>query len=118
VQPLRDPVVEDLRAKAKRLEDARQYSEADKALQQALDITPDDPDLLQLRAEIALQRDDMDAAEQLAYASFELGPRLGGLCRRNWATIRIAREVRGNTEAAAAAGAQGQRCTLEPPVRM
>jgi hypothetical protein len=118
VQPLRDPQVEDLRATAARHESSREFPLADKALQQALSITPNDPDLLQYRAEIALQRDDLDAAEKLAYDSFNIGPRLGALCRRNWATIRVAREARGNTEAAAAAAVQAQRCTVEPPVRM
>jgi predicted Zn-dependent protease len=118
VQPLRDPVVEDLRASAARHERAREFDQADKALLQALKITPDDPELLQLRAEIALHRAQYPQAEQLANASFERGPRLGGLCRRNWATIRLSREMRANPAGADAAGQQAARCTLEPPVRM
>ena len=118
VQPLRDPAVEDLRASATRFENAGEYDKADAALLQALKITPEDPELLQLRAEMALHRAQYPQAEQLANASFERGPRLGGLCRRNWATIRLAREMRANPAGATAAGQQAARCTLEPPVRM
>lgn len=118
VQPLRDPAVEDLRAAATAHERARRFEQADAALLQALKITPSDPELLQLRAEIALFREQYEQAEQLANASFERGPKLGGLCRRNWTTVRLAREMRGNAAGATAAGAKTQRCTVEPPVRM
>jgi predicted Zn-dependent protease len=118
VQPLRDPVVEDLRAAATRHEVARDYGQADAALQQALAITPGDPELLQHRAEIALQREQFEHAEQLANASYDRGPRLGALCRRNWTTIRLAREMRGNAAGASEAGARTASCTVEAPVRM
>jgi predicted Zn-dependent protease len=118
VQPLRDPVIEDLRASATRHEVAREFTQADRALQQALAITPGDPELLQHRAEIALQREQFEQAEQLANDSYERGPRLGALCRRNWTTIRLAREMRGNAAGASDAGARTARCTVEPPVRM
>jgi tetratricopeptide (TPR) repeat protein len=118
VQPLRDPQVEDLRASATRNENMRKYKEADADIGRALAITPDDPELLQHRAEIALARAEYELAEKLANSSYERGPKLGGLCRRNWATIRLSREMRGNAQGAATAGTQGQRCTVEPPVRM
>lgn len=118
VQPLRDPKIEDLRSLAARHEAAREFDLADRALQQALGLTPDDPELLQWRAELALHREQYGHAEQLATASYERGPRLGGLCRRNWATIRLARELRGYVQAASDASAQTLRCTIEPPVRM
>jgi Flp pilus assembly protein TadD len=118
IQPLRDPAVEDLRAAATRHEHAREFGKADQALLLALKITPDDPELLQHRAEIALHRAQYEQAEQLAHHSYQRGPRLGALCRRNWATIRLAREMRANPAGASAAGEQAQHCTLEPPVRM
>lgn len=118
VQPLADPRVADLRERALRLHDGGEFDAADLALQQALEITPDHPELLQLRAELALLREAFEDAERLAARSYELGPRLGGLCRRNWATVRLSREMRGMDDAAAVAAEQAQRCTLEPPVRM
>lgn len=118
VQPLRDPQVEDLLAATTRHENAKAFDRADASIAQALAIVPNDPALLQHRAEIALAREDYDLAEKLANSSYERGPKLGGLCRRNWATIRVAREMRGQPEAAATAAAQAQRCTVAPPVRM
>lgn len=118
VQPLRDPQVEDLLAAATRHENAKDFDAADEAMGKALALVPNDPELLQLRAEIALARAQYELAERLANNSYERGPKLGGLCRRNWATIRLAREMLGQPAGAATAGSQGQRCTVEPPVRM
>ena len=118
VTPLRDPAVTDLRDAATRHEAARAYAEADAALVQALGLTSGDPELTQWRAELALAQGRYDDAVQLANASWENGPRLGGLCRRNWSAIRIARELSGYPAAATAAAAQIARCTVEPPVRM
>ena len=118
VQPLRDPVITDLREAATRHESARDWKKADAALAEALMLTPDDPDLLQWRAELALVQRDYDEAVRLANASWENGPRLGALCRRNWTAIRIARELTGYPDAATAAAGQVARCTVEPPVRM
>ena len=118
VQPLRDPQVEDLRAQATRLESAGKTKKADKVLLQALAISPGDPDLLQWRAELALLGKDWQQAERLANTSFERGPKLGGLCRRNWLTVQFARQRRKSPAAAEVARQQGERCTVAPPVRM
>lgn len=118
VTPLRDPVVEDLRERAARQEAARDYARAEAALDEALRLVPGDPELLQWRAELALARGAFDEAVRLAGDSWERGPRLGGLCRRSWAVIRVARELTGYPDAAAAAQAQLARCTVAPPVRM
>ncbi|MEO6366312.1 MAG: hypothetical protein ABIO38_09750, partial [Luteimonas sp.] len=63
VQPLRDPMVEDLRQSATRLESGKQYADAAKALDQALAITPDDPAVLQERAEVSVLQGDFGNAE-------------------------------------------------------
>lgn len=118
VQPLRDPQVEDLRARAQAQEEAGKPKAAFATLEQALVISPDDPELLQWQAELSLLRRAWKQAEELAAKSFEVGPRLGGLCRRNWATIGHARAMRGADEAAAVAHRQGESCTVSPPVRM
>lgn len=118
VQPLRDPQVEDLRHQAEALEAQRKYKAAGEVLEQALAITPGDPDLLQWKAELALHRRAWEQAEALAIESFERGPKLGALCRRNWATIGLARAQRGIGEASDVAMRQGESCTVAPPVRM
>ena len=118
VQPLRDPQVEDLRSVATQAEGRADYAGARKALAQALLLSPDDPDLLQWQAEMALVGRDWTQAEQLATRSFEKGPKLGGLCRRNWTTLRFAAEARGDTPAASLAQQRVATCTVAPPTRM
>lgn len=118
VTPLRDRAAEDWRQAALRLQSGGELDAAGEALQKALALAPEDPELLQFSAEIALAQGDLDLAEQRAWAAYEHGPQLGPLCRRNWAAIRLARELRGNAEAAAQAREQAGRCAHQPPVRM
>ena len=118
VTPLVDPHVEDLRERAERAQAAKRFAAADRNLLKALEITPDDPDLLQWRAEIAVLRDAHDEAEGLAQRSIALGPKSGPLCRRNWTLLKLLREVRGEDENVASAQAMLERCTIAPPVRM
>ena len=88
VQPLRDPMVEDLRVQATQFESARRYPDAAAALDKALGIAPQDPALLQERAEVAVLQKDLDKAAALARDAYALGGKVGPLCRRHWATIR------------------------------
>lgn len=118
VQPLRDPQVEDLRAAATQMENRGDYSGAQRLLAQAMLLSPEDPDLLQWQAELALVGRDYGRAEELANRSYARGPKLGGLCRRNFMTIKLASEARGNVAAAAQAQAKGNACTVAPPTRM
>ena len=78
VQPLRDPMVEDLREQAVAAERARRPADAAAALDKALALSPDDPALLEELAEAAT----------LARRAFGIGAKVGPLCRRHWATIR------------------------------
>ena len=118
VQPLRDPQVEDLRARATQAESRADYAAAEAAIVQALSLSPDDPALLQWRAELALLRHDFATAATAAPRSFDTGPKVGGLCRRNWTTLRITADVRGDVAAAEAARTQAAACKVAPPVRM
>lgn len=88
IQPLRDPMVEDLRVQATQFESARRYPDAAAALDKALGIAPQDPALLQERAEVAVLQKDLDKAATLARDAYALGGKVGPLCRRHWATIR------------------------------
>lgn len=112
VQPLRDPMAEDLREQAAKLEREKRYSEAAVALDKALEITPDDPATLQERAEIALLSGDPERAETLARRGFEKGAKVGPLCRRHWATIEQARLVDGDAAGAQAAKTQQGACKV------
>lgn len=100
VQPLRDSTVEDLRQQAAHLEGKRLYRAAATALDQALVINPEDPALLQERAEAAVLLREFDDAERLARRAYDLGAKVGPLCRRHWATVKAIREQR--VEAASA----------------
>ena len=87
VNPLRDPGVSALQDAAKKDEQVGRYADAAVKLDQALRLSPDSPDLLQDRAEIAIRLKDFAGAERFAHQSWSLGPRLGPLCARNWQTI-------------------------------
>lgn len=122
VQPLRDPQVEDLRQDAEALEARGMVQGAADALDRALAITPDDPALLQERAEIALLLGDTDTAAGLAMRAFELGSQVGPLCRRHWETIaqvRMATPAEISPAAASVEQARERRdaCTVAPPPR-
>ncbi|MDR6843046.1 hypothetical protein [Pseudoxanthomonas sacheonensis] len=118
VQPLRDPQVQDLRDAATAAIAARNYGAAADALNQALLIVPDDPAVLQERAEVALLQTDNERAETLAKRAFELGSKVGPLCRRHWATIEQARLARGLAQDAASAHGQIESCTVAGLNRM
>ena len=93
------------------------YAGAERALAQALTLVPNDPDLLQWQAEMALVRHDWARAQQLATHSWERGPKLGGLCRRNWTTLRLAAEARNDAAAATLAQQRIGACAVAPPTR-
>ena len=118
VQPLRDPQVEDLREDAATAIAARDYTAAANALNQALLIVAEDPAILQERAEVALLLSDFERAETLAQRGFDLGSKVGPLCRRHWATIEQARLARGEAEGAASARLQIEACTVAGFKRM
>ena len=118
VQPLRDPQVQDLREDATAAIAARNYAAAAEALNQALLIAPDDPAILQERAEAALLQSEYERAETLARRAFDLGSKVGPLCRRHWATIEQARLARGLAQDAVSAHTQIEACTVAGLNRM
>ena len=118
VQPLRDPQVQDLRDAATAAIAARNYGAAADALNQALLIVEDDQAVLQERSEVALLQADNERAETLAKRAFDLGSKVGPLCRRHWATIEQARLARGLSQDAASAHGQIESCTVAGLNRM
>ena len=118
VQPLRDPQAQDLRDAAAAAISARNYAAAADALNQALLIAADDPAILQERAEVALLQAEYERAETLARRAFDLGSKVGPLCRRHWATIEQARLARGLQQDATSAHVQIQACTVAGLNRM
>lgn len=87
VRPLGDTRVTDLQEQAVALQAQGRHAEAAAALDQALAINPDDPGLLQERAEAALLVHDLAAAERFARQAIAAGTDVGPQCRRHWETI-------------------------------
>ena len=117
IQPLRDPVVEDLRAQARKAETEKRYPDAVAALDRALAETADDPSLLQDRAEAALLVRDFAGAETFAQRAYTVGAQVGPLCRRHWGTILAVRRLRADAAAVAEAEKQFAACKITAPPR-
>lgn len=94
VQPLRDPHVEDLRQDAAAMQARGLHQQAAALLQQALEVNPDDPAVLQEAAEVAVLLWQFDEAERMARRAQALGSGVGPLCRRHWATIEQVAQAR------------------------
>lgn len=117
VQPLRDPMVEDLRAQAQQFERLKRYPEAVAVLEHALQLVPDDPALLQERAEAAVLSQDFATAARLAHQAWKLGAKVGPLCRRHWETLRQLRLANGDAPGVHSAQVQREACTVAGPAR-
>lgn len=118
IQPLRDPAVDGYLDQAHAAEAAHNLDAALKALAAALKLAPDAPDILQYEAEIEIERGNWLRAEQLAMRSYELGPRVGALCARNWQTMVEVRSVLDDPENRDKAQLRKQSCDVPPPKRM
>lgn len=110
VNPLPDAGVAGLQDAAKGDEQAGRYADAAAKLDQAIKLSPNSPDLLQDRAEIAIRMKDYPLAEKLAHQSWSLGPKLGPLCARNWQTVVEIRLQQNDQAGAASARKWVQQC--------
>lgn len=110
VNPLRDPSVTALQDAAQHDEQAGKYADAASKLDQAIRLSPNSPDLLQERAEVAVRLRDFVAAEKLAHQSWSIGPKLGPLCARNWQTVVEMRLQAGDVAGAQTARKWVQQC--------
>lgn len=117
VQPLRNAEVEDLRQQAERLLQSGHADDAAAALDHAITLVPDDPALLQERAEVALLMSDFTRADALAAQAQALGSGVGPLCRRHWAVREQVRLVQGDAAGAAAAKGAMAECRVAPAQR-
>jgi tetratricopeptide (TPR) repeat protein len=96
VFPLQNPAVKELLADAGSAESEGDYGQAATLLERALRIQPRDPETLQSLAEVQLQMEDYEQALNFAMRSYEIGPRVGEICSRNWRTIGVSREHLGD----------------------
>jgi tetratricopeptide (TPR) repeat protein len=117
VAPLRDPGVKGLEQAAQTDERAGRYDDADAKLVQALKLAPEAPELIQDRAEIAVRKQDYASAEKLARQSFDMGPKSGSLCARNWQTIYEMRMQANDQPGAMTARTELGKCHIAGPNR-
>lgn len=118
VQPLRDPAIDGFLERAHAAEKTGDLPAAITAAQRALALAPDAPDILQYLAELDIARGQWLEAEKRAVESFNLGPRVGSLCARNWQTVVESRTAIGDAATAASARERVKACRVPPPTRM
>lgn len=117
VYPLRNPAVQELETAAAAAQADGNFDRAEAFLDRALRIEPRDPELLQQMAELQLVRGRWEQAEHYARRSWELGPQVGDICRRNWETVALALEYSGQQLDASRARERKLICPVKPPER-
>jgi tetratricopeptide (TPR) repeat protein len=116
VYPLRNPAVIELLETAGAAEQRGDYEQAAALLERALRIQPHNPEVLQQMAEVQLHVRDYQQALNFAVRSYDVGPRVGEICNRNWRTISVAREYLGDRGGAAEAEKRAGSClSAKPP---
>jgi len=115
VHPLRNPAVEELATEAAEAEKIGNLDQAAVLLERALRIQPRNPEVLQHMAEVQLQKKDYEQALNFATRSYDIGPRVGEICSRNWRTISVAREYLGNPSGSVEAEEKAVSCKSTKP---
>ena len=115
VFPLQNPAVKELLADAGTAESSGDYGQAATLLERALRIQPRDPEILQNLAEVQLQMKDYEQALNFATRSYDIGPRVGEICSRNWRTISVSREHLGDHSGAVKAEQKATVCMNTKP---
>jgi len=115
VFPLQNPAVKELLADAGNAETTGDYNQAAVLLERALRIQPRDPEILQQMAEVQLQKQDYEQALNFAVRSYDIGPRVGEICNRNWRTISVAREHLGDRNGSVEAEQRASTCMNTKP---
>jgi hypothetical protein len=117
-QAMPDEALLDLRDKAMQAQTDGNFDLAKTLLNQALAINEKDPEILQMLAELALLQKSFANAERFATNSYHTGPKLGGLCRRNWLTIHYAKSAQGLPIVQEQLAKHLAECTVVPAARM
>ncbi len=115
VFPLQNSAVQELLADATGAETSGDYNQAAVLLERALRIQPRNPEILQQMAEIQLQQRDYGQALNFAVRSYDIGPRVGEICNRNWRTISVAREHLGDRKGSVEAEQRARNCMNTKP---
>ena len=113
--PLRSPGVAALAAQAHALAARGDYAAAARLLDRASRFEPRAPDILQVRAEMALAQGEWTQARQLARQALRRGPRYGALCARGWQTLVEVARVQRDAALQAQAGQRVVACRESDP---
>lgn len=118
VSPLADAQTAGVHADVAALREQGDPAETAALLDNALESLPDDPYLLQARAENAVMQGDLAGAERFARRAAEAGTQAGPHCRRHWETVVQVLSVQ-SAEGGVLASAQANRdaCTVVAPPR-
>jgi tetratricopeptide (TPR) repeat protein len=116
VRPLQNQAVVQLTDEARRAEHAGDLDQAAVLIERALRIQPRDPELMQHMAEIQLSKGDYEQALNFAVRSFDIGPRVGEICARNWRTIGVAKGYLEDPAGASEAEDRAGQCMNTRPV--
>jgi len=112
VYPLTDPAAAELIRQARLAEAQDRLYEALELVDQALNVTPEDPDQWQYLAELQLKLQSYQDSITSARKSYELGPKVGQLCYRNWLVISRAQAELGQPAEAMESEKQADACTV------
>ena len=112
---LQNPAVVQLTQDARHAESAGDLDQAVVLLERALRIHPRDPQIMQQIAEVQLQKKDYEQALNFAIRSYDIGPRVGEICARNWRTIGVAREYLDDSRGAREAERRAGQCMNTRP---
>ncbi len=118
IKLIQSPAIDALLQRVDLLEQQKDYARANELLRQAQTIEPNNPLVLQHRAEAQLRSTSFDSAEALALQSFQQSAQLGPLCVRNWLTIAAARAERKNTVGEQEAREFAKKCDVPPVQRL
>lgn len=117
VHGVRDPAVDGFLHAAHAQESEGRIAAARADVDKALKIAPRAPDILQYAAELSIESGDWKRAGELATQSYDLGPKVGGLCARNLETQARALTVQGDAIGAEHARAKIEACRVPPVTR-
>jgi len=117
-QALPDDAILDLQDRARKAQAGGDLALTRRLLEQALTVNQKDPETLQMLAELAILEEAWLAAERAALDSYASGPKLGGLCRRNWLTVHYAKLAQGQPMAEHQLAKSLNECTIVPPARL
>jgi len=117
IKPLQTPGVQQLLIDAELAEQAGDLQQATVLIERAMRMQPKDPEILQRMAEIKLAAEDFEQALNYAARSYDLGPRIGELCGRNWHAIAVARSNLDDAAGAAEARQRAGECAVRQAER-